>query len=100
MQRVGEARAEREVPMAERRLLRGGIVLSMDPEIGDLPKGDVLIEGDRIAAVGPDLGETDAEVIDASGRIVLPGFIDTHRHTWETAIRGCAPNATLDDYFV
>ncbi len=86
--------------MAERRLLRGGTVLSMDPEIGDLARGDVLIEDDRIAAVGPDLDVGDAEVLDATGRIVLPGFIDTHRHTWETAIRGCAPNATLDDYFV
>jgi cytosine/adenosine deaminase-related metal-dependent hydrolase len=71
----------------------------MDPDIGDLEKGDVLIEDGRIAAVQPSI-EADAEVIDASGRIVIPGFIDTHRHTWETAIRNCAPNATLDDYFV
>src|SRR6185295_12150986 len=41
-----------------------------------------------------------AEVVDVSGRIVIPGFIDTHRHTWEAAIRNCAPDATLDDYFV
>jgi 5-methylthioadenosine/S-adenosylhomocysteine deaminase len=86
--------------MAERRVLRGGTVLTMDPELGDLPKGDVLIEGDRIEAIGPDLDVGDAEVIDVAGKIVIPGFIDTHRHTWETAIRGCAPNATLDDYFV
>ena len=39
-------------------------------------------------------------MIDATGNIVIPGFVDTHRHTWEAAIRGCAPNATLDDYFV
>jgi 5-methylthioadenosine/S-adenosylhomocysteine deaminase len=86
--------------MAERRLLRGGTILTMDPGIGDLAKGDVLIEGDRIEAVGPDLDVTDADVIDARGKIVIPGFVDTHRHTWESAIRGCAPNATLDDYFV
>jgi 5-methylthioadenosine/S-adenosylhomocysteine deaminase len=86
--------------MVERRVFRGGVVLSMDPEVGDLPKGDVLVEGDRIALIGPDLEVGDAEEIDARGRIVLPGFVDTHRHTWETAIRGCAPNATLDDYFV
>jgi 5-methylthioadenosine/S-adenosylhomocysteine deaminase len=86
--------------MAQRRLLRGGIVLSMDPEIGDLSKGDVLIEDDRIVAVGPELDVSDADVLDVSGKIVIPGFVDTHRHTWETAIRGCAPNATLDDYFV
>src|SRR5690606_37055035 len=80
-------------------LIRGGIVVSMDPDIGDLPRGDVLIEDDRIAAVQPEIS-ADAEVIDATGFIVIPGFVDTHRHTWETAIRGCAPNATLDDYFV
>jgi 5-methylthioadenosine/S-adenosylhomocysteine deaminase len=80
-------------------LIRGGTVLSMDPQIGDLTTGDVLIEDDRIAAVQPQIN-ADAEVIDASGFIVIPGFVDTHRHTWETAIRGCAPNSTLDDYFV
>ncbi|HEX6577493.1 MAG TPA: hypothetical protein VF082_03925, partial [Jiangellaceae bacterium] len=85
--------------MTNRMLLRGGHVLSMDPEVGDLPQGDVLIEGDKIAAVGPAL-DADAEVVDVNGKIVIPGFVDTHRHTWEAAIRGCAPNATLDDYFV
>lgn len=80
-------------------LIRGGHVLSMDPRIGDLPKGDVLIEDDRIVAVAPEIG-ADAEVIDADGFIVIPGFVDTHRHTWETAIRNVAPDATLDDYFV
>src|SRR3712207_3958190 len=86
--------------MADRLLLRGGFVITVDPELGDLPRGDVLIEGDTIAAVGADLGVEDAQVIDVSGDIVIPGFVDTHRHTWEAAIRGCAPNATLDDYFV
>ncbi|HZB78672.1 MAG TPA: amidohydrolase family protein [Actinomycetota bacterium] len=85
--------------MAERILLKGGHVITMDPQLGDLAGGDVLIEGDRIAQVGTDLS-TDAEVIDASGTIVIPGFIDSHRHAWETAIRTCAPDATLDDYFV
>jgi len=85
--------------MTNRMLLRGGHVLSMDAEVGDLARGDVLIEDDTIAAVGPDL-DADAEVVDVSGKIVIPGFIDSHRHTWEAAIRGCAPNATLDDYFV
>jgi cytosine/adenosine deaminase-related metal-dependent hydrolase len=85
--------------MSRKTLIRGGAVVSMDAEIGDLPAGDVLIEDDRIVAVQPDIS-ADAEVIDAAGRIVIPGFVDTHRHTWEAAIRGCAPNATLDDYFV
>jgi 5-methylthioadenosine/S-adenosylhomocysteine deaminase len=85
--------------MTNRMVLRGGSVISMDPEIGDLPTGDVLIEDDRIAAVEPEIS-ADAEVVDAAGKIVIPGFVDSHRHTWEAAIRGCAPNATLDDYFV
>jgi len=80
-------------------LIRGGHVLSVDPGIGDLPRGDVLGEDHKIFAVQPDIS-ADAEVLDASGMIVIPGFIDTHRHTWEAAIRGVAPNATLDDYFV
>ena len=73
----------------------------MDPAIGDLPVGDVLIEDDTIAAVDAEHRVTRTpRSIDATGCIVIPGFVDTHRHTWEAAIRGCAPNATLDDYFV
>jgi cytosine/adenosine deaminase-related metal-dependent hydrolase len=91
--------------MTERILIRGGHVISMDPEIGDQPRTDILLENDKIAAIGPDIGIgleelAAAEVIDATGRIVIPGFVDTHRHTWEACIRGCAPDATLDDYFV
>lgn len=84
--------------MAERLLVRGGHVLTMDPGVEDLPTGDVLISDGVIAEVGTGI-EADAEVLDATGKIVIPGFVDTHRHTWETPIRGCAPNATLDDYF-
>jgi 5-methylthioadenosine/S-adenosylhomocysteine deaminase len=85
--------------MGDRLLLRGGHVLTVDPELGDLPTGDVLIDGDRIAEVAPRV-DADAEVVDAGGKIVIPGFVDTHRHTWEAAIRGCAPDATLGNYFV
>jgi cytosine/adenosine deaminase-related metal-dependent hydrolase len=89
--------------MSNKLLIRGGHILSMDPAVGDFPRGDLLIEGDRIAAVGAtpdDDASVDAEVLDAAGFIVIPGFVDTHRHTWEAAIRGIAPDATLDDYFV
>jgi cytosine/adenosine deaminase-related metal-dependent hydrolase len=89
--------------MADRMLIRGGHVVPVDPAIPEMPRGDVLIEGDTIVDVRPtddSAPAPDAEVIDATGMIVIPGFIDTHRHTWEAAIRGCAPNATLDDYFV
>ncbi len=85
--------------MADRILLRGGTSSRSTPSRATSPGGDVLIEGDTIAQVGKDIS-ADAEVIDCTGNIVIPGFVDTHRHTWEAAIRSCAPNATLDDYFV
>jgi 5-methylthioadenosine/S-adenosylhomocysteine deaminase len=85
--------------MSDKMLIRGGHVVSVDAAIGNLARGDVLIEDDKIVAVEPSI-QADAEVVDAEGFIVIPGFVDTHRHTWEAAIRGSAPNATLDDYFV
>jgi cytosine/adenosine deaminase-related metal-dependent hydrolase len=72
----------------------------MDPVTGDQPDCDILVEDDKIAEVRPRIDAENAQVIDAAGRIVIPGFVDSHRHTWEAAIRGSAPNATLDDYFV
>jgi 5-methylthioadenosine/S-adenosylhomocysteine deaminase len=80
-----------------RTLLRNGIVVSLDPTVGDLPHGDVLIEDGRIAAVGIAL-EADAEIVDATGKIVLPGFVDTHRHTWQTAFRGLGADWTFAEY--
>ena len=82
-----------------RTLLRGGTIVSMDPQVGDLDAGDVLVEDGKISAVEATI-DADADVVDCTGKILIPGFIDTHRHTWEAAIRGCAPDATLDDYFV
>ncbi|QYY33893.1 amidohydrolase family protein (plasmid) [Cupriavidus pinatubonensis] len=74
--------------MNERRLLlTGGWILSMDPAVGDLRQGDILIEGDRIAAVAPRIEAPEAQRIDAAGMIVLPGFVDTHRHTWQSCVR-------------
>ncbi len=85
--------------MADRILIKGGYVLSQDPQVGELAGGDVLVEGDRIAQVGKGLSAEGAQVIDATGDIVIPGFIDTHRHTWETSIRTCAPDYALITYF-
>jgi cytosine/adenosine deaminase-related metal-dependent hydrolase len=85
--------------MADRILITGAYVLSQDPAIGEVAGGDVLIEGDRIAQVGKGLSADGAQVIDAHGDIVIPGFIDTHRHTWETSIRTCAPDYALITYF-
>jgi 5-methylthioadenosine/S-adenosylhomocysteine deaminase len=85
--------------VSNRTLIKGGIVLTQDDKLGELPKADILIEDDRIEAVGPNLDAADADVVDAGGDIVIPGFIDTHRHTWETSIRTCAPDFALITYF-
>ena len=84
--------------MTERLLLRGGLVIDTEPEVTVRRDTDVLIEDGRIAAVGPDLGDLDAKVIDASDRIVLPGFVDTHRHLWQVALRGIAVDVDLGWY--
>ncbi|MEU8140620.1 amidohydrolase family protein [Nonomuraea sp. NPDC048901] len=82
-------------------VLRGGTVLPMDEGRQVLPRTDVLVAGDRIAAVGPDLQVPDNAVeIDASDGIVMPGMIDTHRHMWQTAMRGYGADWTLTQYFV
>jgi cytosine/adenosine deaminase-related metal-dependent hydrolase len=85
--------------VTDRILIRGGIVLTQDDELGEMAGADVLIEGDRIAEVGRGLSAADARIIEADGDIVIPGFVDTHRHTWETSIRTCAPDYTLGAYF-
>jgi 5-methylthioadenosine/S-adenosylhomocysteine deaminase len=84
--------------MAERVLIRDGFVVSMDPAVGDRPGTDVLVEDGRIAAIEHDLSAADADVIDARGCLVLPGFVDTHRHMWETALRSSMPSCSLDEY--
>src|SRR5687767_5866560 len=84
---------------SNRTLITGGHVLTMDRTLGDFPGGEVLIEDGAIVAVGADLGVTDAEVVDATGHLVLPGFIDTHRHTWQSVLRGLCADWTLADYW-
>jgi 5-methylthioadenosine/S-adenosylhomocysteine deaminase len=83
----------------QRVLLKGGVVLTMDSRLGDFEKGDVLIEGSKIAGVGATLPAS-GTVVDASNMIVMPGFIDTHRHIWQGQLRNILPNGRLDpDYF-
>ncbi|QUQ64746.1 amidohydrolase family protein [Kutzneria sp. CA-103260] len=81
-----------------RTLLSGGTVISMDPAVGDLGRGDVLITDGVITEVAARIDAPDAEVIDATDRIVLPGFVDTHRHTWQTAFRGIGADWTFAEY--
>jgi len=78
-----------------RYLIRGGAVMSMDPAVGDFVSADVLVEGKKILAVGPNLSAHGVPVIDARGRIVMPGFIDTHHHQFETALRSFLSDGVL-----
>jgi len=73
-------------------------IVSMDPAIGDLRKGDVLIEQDRIAAVAPSIDAGDAEIVDSSQMLLLPGLINGHLHTWQTGLRGLAADWTVAEY--
>jgi cytosine/adenosine deaminase-related metal-dependent hydrolase len=81
-----------------RTLIRGATVITMDQQ-GDLPRGDVLVQDDRILEIAPALHADDAQVVDASGCIVVPGLVNAHMHTWQTALRGIAANWTLLEYF-
>ncbi|RBY76697.1 amidohydrolase [Geodermatophilus sp. TF02-6] len=89
-------------PEAGRPLVfRGGTVLTMDPSSTVLSDADVLVVGDRIEAVGPRLEVPEGtQEVDARGGIVMPGMIDTHRHMWQTAMRGYGADWTLTQYFV
>ena len=82
----------------QRKLITGGTVLTLDPVLGDLPRGDILIEDGRIAAIGPTLEASDAERIDVTGHIVIPGLVDTHRHTWQSALRHRLGDADFAGY--
>jgi cytosine/adenosine deaminase-related metal-dependent hydrolase len=82
--------------MSDRILLKNGIVLSLDPNVGNFHQANVLIEGSKIAAVGPNVDAGDAEVIDASKMIVMPGFVDSHRHIWEGILRNIGVDVPLE----
>ncbi len=96
-EREREREPEHSGQAGRRLLIRGGAVMSMDPAVGDFTQGDVLVEGRKIVAVGRNLAAGGAAVIDARGRIVMPGFIDTHHHLFETAVRSTLPDALLFD---
>jgi len=87
---------------ARRILLKGGVVLTLDRQVGDFVQTDVLIEDGKIRAVGPELAvysDETAAVIDAANRIVLPGFIDTHHHFYQGLLRNILTNGLLNpDY--
>lgn len=83
-------------------LLKGGTVITMDPAVPDLERGDVLIRGKMIVAVGPDLSEAIEDkkcvVVNAEGTIMVPGMVNCHQHSWEGQLRNIIPNAVFEDY--
>jgi len=79
-------------------LIRGATIVTMDTQ-GDLPVGDILVTGDTLTEIAPVIHVDDAHVVDATGHIIIPGLINAHMHTWQTALRGLAANWTLLEYF-
>ena len=98
----GAADAELARVQGQRRiLLKGGIVLTLDRQVGDFAQADVLIEDGKIREVRPNIAvSADAvAVVDAANRIVIPGFVDTHSHTYQGLLRSTLPNGLVDpDY--
>lgn len=84
---------------SQRTLIRDAIVVTMDDAVPDSRRASLLVEGERIAAIGPDLQAGDAAVIEGEGFIVAPGLVNAHMHTWQTALRGAAADWTLLEYF-
>jgi hypothetical protein len=82
-------------------LLKGGTIVSLDPKVGDFAKGDLLIDGKKIVSVGGSdqvKAPPQAQVIDATNTIVIPGFVDAHRHSWEGQLRRIIPDGAIADY--
>ncbi|MGH6767977.1 MAG: amidohydrolase family protein [Xanthobacteraceae bacterium] len=100
----GSALAQGDADLAQvqkqrRILLKGGIVLSGDAKVGDFAPGDILIEDGIIREVSPNINSPDAAVIDAANRILVPGFVDTHSHSYQGLLRSSLPNGLVDpDY--
>jgi 5-methylthioadenosine/S-adenosylhomocysteine deaminase len=105
-QNVETGQATSELSGARSYLIRNaGLVLTMDPNIGvgqlgELRDADVLMVGDHIQAVGHNLSAHGAKVIDGTGKIVMPGFVDTHDHLWQSLIRGCATDENVNGWLV
>ncbi len=89
------------VEAARRILLKGGVVLTLDPDLGDFAQADLLIEDGRIAEIRSEIAVSDEAimVVDAANRIVIPGFVDTHHHFYQGILRNILPNGLIDpDY--
>jgi cytosine/adenosine deaminase-related metal-dependent hydrolase len=83
----------------KRVLIKCGWLVTLDPNLGDFKNAELLFAGDKIEAVGRNLNATADETIDASDKIVMPGLVNAHMHTWETALRGIGAEWMSADYF-
>lgn len=83
---MSDARAA--LPSRDTILIRGAYVMTMDPTLGDLPAGDILVRNGEIIEVGENLTNPNATVIDATSMVALPGFVETHWHLWNSTLRG------------
>src|SRR5690606_9282590 len=87
-------------PHGDYTLIRGGQVLTLDPQRGELSRGDVLVQGDQIVDVAPNLNlPGPGQVVDAEGMVVAPGLVDNHRHLWATLLRAYSADHSFGDYF-
>src|SRR3954465_4629677 len=87
-------------PSGRPGVFRNATVLTIDPSLGMIERGDALVVDNRTAQVGRQLTAPDSAVeSDASGGILMPGMVDTHRHMWQTALRGFGADWTLTNYF-
>src|SRR5215218_7039592 len=93
---------ERLTAHGARFLIRGASIVSMDPSVGDLARGDILVAGGTIEAVGAELADAVADgqaiEVDATGTIAIPGLQDTHRHSWQAQMRRLRPDGDLGGY--
>jgi 5-methylthioadenosine/S-adenosylhomocysteine deaminase len=85
--------------MLPRIRVKGATIVSMDPQLGIIESGDILIDDGKIIAVGKNVGSWAVMEIDGRGMIAMPGLINGHIHLWQTALRGVAADWTLDHYF-
>lgn len=84
--------------MRQRLLIRSGYLVTMEPSVGDLVDTDILVVDGEITEIGRDIQAVDAVVVDASQKVVIPGLIDTHRHTWQSVLRNSLPDDDLPTY--
>lgn len=81
-----------------RTVIRNSYLVTVDPKLGNIANADLLIENDKIVEIGKSITVADAQEIDGSSFLLMPGFVDTHRHVWQGAMRGVCADWSLYNY--